>query len=321
MVVVRHALRRNGTMLPIRLRFAYLKTAVSISSVLADKGLIPPFKKRGDHLFGPCPVHGGDNPGAFVVSLSKNLWYCFTKCNTGGDVVRLAQLLDNSSYTQTAHYLASLADRPPVSYNSPDSIDHTFQPFTRRLDLDSSVPWFRQKGIHPQTAKTFESGAYHGTGFLADCIAVRLHDQQGNPIGYAGRRTNTSDVLEHGKWKFPRRLPKKSILYNLHRLKINTPCLIVVECPWGVMRLAQLGIPAVALLGIQVSPIQHDILVRFPRLILMLDGDHPGRVASAQIQRILADSTDVHQVLLPQGKDPDDISDDQLIALSGYFSL
>ena len=302
--------------------FTHLKQVVSIAAVLADKGLILRFKKRGNHLFGPCPVHGGDNPGAFVVSLSKNLWYCFTGCNTGGDVVRFAQLLNRSSYAQTAQYLASLANRPPVSWdNTPGSIDNTFQPFTRRLNLDPSVPWFQQKGIHPQTARAFESGAYHGPGFLTDCIAVRLHDQQGNPLGYAGRRMNTSDVREHGKWKFPHSLPKKSILYNLHRLKINTPCLIVVECPWGVMRLAQLNIPAVALLGVQISPIQHNILIRFPRLILMLDGDHAGRTASAQLQRILADDTVVYQALLPQGKDPDDLNDDQLIALSGYFSL
>ena len=309
-------------MLPIYLRFANLKKEVSITSVLADKGLIPQFKKRGDQLFGPCPVHGGDNPGAFVVSLSKNLWHCFTGCNTGGDVVRLAQLLDRSSYAQTARYLASLADRPPVSWdNTPGSIDHAFQPFTRRLNLDPSVPWFQQKGIHPQTARAFESGAYHGPGFLADCIAVRLHDQQGNPLGYAGRRMNTDEALKRGKWKFPRSLPKNSILYNLHRINSNTPSLIVVECPWGVMRLAQLGIPAVALLGVQISPIQRDILIRFPRLILMLDGDHTGKTASAQLQRILADDTDAYQALLPQGKDPDDINDEQLIALSGYFSL
>lgn len=307
-------------MLRTNLKFAYLKREVSIASLLDDKGLIHQFKKKGDQLFGPCPVHGGDNPSAFVVTLSKNLWYCFTGCNTGGDVVRLVQLMDHSTYAQTAEYLASLADRPPVSWNEvPGPIENTFRPFTKRLNLDTSVPWFQEKGIRPQTAKTFESGAYRGPGFLANCIAVRLHDLHGNPIGYAGRRLNACEALKYGKWKFPRSLPKKSILYNLHRVNINTQCLIVVECPWGVMRLAQLNIPSVALLGVHISPFQHDILIRFPRLILMLDGDHAGRTASIQIQRILADRTDLHQAFLPQGKDPDDINDDQLIALSGYF--
>jgi len=195
-----------------------------------------------------------------------------------------------------------------------------FQPFTKRLILDHSTAWLQRKGISPQTARAFESGAYHGPGLLADCIAVRLHDLHGNPIGYAGRRLNDLQATEYGKWKFPRGLPKSNILYNLHRVIVNmTKCLIVVECPWGVMRLTQVNISAVALLGVHLSPTQFDILRRFPRIVLMLDGDHAGRTASAQIQRTLSDITDVHQAFLPQGKDPDDINDDLLIHLSGNF--
>ena len=84
------------------MNFSYLKRVVSIAAILHDKGLDTQFNKRGDQLFGPCPVHGGDNPQAFVVSLSKNLWHCFTKCNTGGDVIDLVRRLDGKTYRQTA---------------------------------------------------------------------------------------------------------------------------------------------------------------------------------------------------------------------------
>ena len=63
-----------------RIDFNYLKQTVSIISVLSDKGLLPLFKRRGNDLVGSCPVHGGDNPRAFVVNLEKNVWYCFTRC-------------------------------------------------------------------------------------------------------------------------------------------------------------------------------------------------------------------------------------------------
>jgi hypothetical protein len=53
-------------MIPPHLDFKYLKRTISISRVLADKGLISQYKARGDKLTGPCPVHGGDNPGPFV---------------------------------------------------------------------------------------------------------------------------------------------------------------------------------------------------------------------------------------------------------------
>ena len=58
-------------MFPDFLSFQYLKHAVSIEAVMHDKGLSTIIKKRGDQLFGPCPVHGGDNPRDFVVSLKK----------------------------------------------------------------------------------------------------------------------------------------------------------------------------------------------------------------------------------------------------------
>jgi DNA primase len=57
--------------------FNQLKQSVSIESVLADKNLVHLLKKRGTRLIGPCPIHQGDNPHAFIVDLSQNLWHCF----------------------------------------------------------------------------------------------------------------------------------------------------------------------------------------------------------------------------------------------------
>jgi len=53
-------------------------------------------------------VHGGDNPHAFVVDLTKDLWYCFTRRQGGGDVVELVRRMHRVGYRQCAHYLATL---------------------------------------------------------------------------------------------------------------------------------------------------------------------------------------------------------------------
>ena len=95
-------------MLPHFLTFKYLKRTVSIEAVLNARGLSTHLKKRRDQLFGPCAVHGGDNPHAFVVNLSKNIWHCFTKCNGGGAVVELVRRMDSKTYYEAAQYLASL---------------------------------------------------------------------------------------------------------------------------------------------------------------------------------------------------------------------
>ena len=114
--------------------------------------------------------------------------------------------------------------------------------------------------------------------------------------------------------------PKRDLLYNFHRVRSHLhKGLVVVECPWGVMRLAQLNIPAVALLGIHLSHSQHDLLRRFKRVILMLDGDNAGRKATVRIRKILEEVTQMKQVNLPLDMDPDDLNDHDLIRVSKYL--
>ena len=311
-------------MIPEHLNFADLKRRVSIMTVLNAKGIMTPFKKRGDQLCGPCPVHGGDNPNAFVISISKNIWHCFTRCNTGGDVIKLVRRLYGKDYRQTAAFLSSLAGTTATSRTvcSAQYRKKPFTPFTARLPLDASTPWLLKKQIKPATAKRFEVGAYHAKGFLCGCIAVRLHDLLGHPIGYAARQLNPIVAKQYGKWKFPPRLPKNEILYNFHRIRpANPKAVVVVECPWAVMRLDQLNIPAVALLGIHLSSVQFDILKKLSRVVLMLDGDAAGRSATARIRKTLDPYTKVQCIPLPSDFDPDDLSDKELLSATDHFFL
>jgi DNA primase len=283
-----------------------------------------PFKKRADQLFGPCPVHGGDNPNAFVISLSKNIWHCFTRCNTGGDVIKLVRRLYGKDYRQTAAFLSSLAHTAATSPSvcSAHYRKQPFTPFTARLPLDASTPWLLKKQINPATASRFETGAYHAKGFLSGCIAVRLHDLTGHPIGYAARQLNPHLAKQYGKWKFPAGFPKNEIFYNFHRIRSANPkAVVVVECPWAVMRLAQLNVPAVALLGIHLSPLQLDILKKLPRVVLMLDGDYAGRSATVRVRNTLQPYTKVHCITLPSDLDPDDLTDNALLSATNHFFL
>ena len=311
-------------MIPDHLNFAYLKRRVSIVTVLNTKTGMASFTKKADQLFGPCPVHGGDNPNAFVVSLSKNIWHCFTGCNAGGDVIELVRRLYGKDYRQTAAFLSSLADTA-ASYPSVDPVQYRkkfFRPFTAPLRLDASTPWLHKKRINSATARRFEAGAYQGHGFLCGCIAVRLHDLLGRPIGYVGRRTDPNLAKQYGKWKLPPGLPKNEILFNFHRIKSAKPnTVVVVECPWGVMRLAQLNIPAVALLGIHLSALQLDILKKLSSIVLMLDGDDAGRSATIRISNALEPHTVIHRVNLPSGLDPDDLTDPALLSATEHFFL
>ncbi len=203
---------------------------------------------------------------------------------------------------------------------SPDTAKETssnraYQPYTRQLRLNPHAPLLAHKKINVQTARYFEVGAYHGRGFLEGCVAVRLHDPEGHPIGYAGRRLDPAQVRQYAKWKFPSGLPKRKILYGFHHIGSSLhQGLVVVECPWGIMRLQQVGIPAVALLGVHLSLSQLQLLQQTPRIVLMLDGDQAGRSASHQIANILNQytSTQVYRIDLPQDLDPDDLNNQEL---------
>jgi len=85
------------------------------------------------------------------------------------------------------------------------------------------------------------------------------------------------------------------------------------------MRLAQLNIPAVALLGIHLSAVQLDILKKIPRVVLMLDGDYAGRSATFQIRNTLEPYTKLHCITLPQDLDPDDLTDKALLSTTNHL--
>ena len=83
--------------------FAQVKRDVAIEQVLERYGVS--LKRSGRQLAGCCPVHGGSNPRAFVVSPQKNAWRCFGDCNRGGSVIDLVAELERVSLNEAARLL------------------------------------------------------------------------------------------------------------------------------------------------------------------------------------------------------------------------
>ncbi|MDJ0839679.1 MAG: CHC2 zinc finger domain-containing protein [Acidobacteriota bacterium] len=307
-------------MIPQGFDFQHLKSYVSIEMVLAAKGLLPFLRKKGGRIIGPCPLHHGDNPHAFVVTLTKDLWHCFTRCDAGGDVVELVRRLDALTYPQAAAYLATLAGvspKPPAPPPKKPAPLPRFNP----VYLYPYIPFLINKGIHHETAARFGIGSLRGPRSYQNSVLVPLHDIKGNPLGYATRFIKGySSYQTMGKWQFPNGIAKKELLFNFHRCRPHLgDCLVVVECPWGVLRLTQLDIPAVALLGIHLSDFQRALLALVPRVILLMDGDQAGRNATDRIYDVLSPFTDVRRVKLPPDTDPDDHTGIRLRAMLEPF--
>ena len=67
--------------------FRAVRMAVSMEQVLSHYGLLDQMKRSGDSLSGCFPDHKGMNPTQFLVSISKNVWNCFSECKRGGNAV------------------------------------------------------------------------------------------------------------------------------------------------------------------------------------------------------------------------------------------
>jgi len=127
-------------MIPPHLDFRLLKRVVSIEHLLRSHGVLSQMRCHGQRLIGPCPVHRGDNPNAFSVDLERQLWYCFTGCQRGGDVVDLVRLMSGGDYRQTAEELARLARiAPPLERHY--HLHASSSPHAPSSPLSDASPW------------------------------------------------------------------------------------------------------------------------------------------------------------------------------------
>jgi len=305
-------------MAPNAFSFRYLKREVGIGRLLSYYGLDRRLIRRGEQLYGPCPLHGGDNRTAFRVHLGRGLWRCFTACG-GGDTVELIRRIEHCSYAEAARHLQCIAAASPQSPQKPDAFSSSgmepFTPFTRSIALDPRCHFLQDiKAIRPVTALRFEAGTSRYSSFLKNTVAVRLHDMVGNPLGYCGRRIDPDEAARFGKWRFPRYFPKARILYNAHRAQaFRSQGIILVECPWAVMRITQAGFPnVVALLGTTLSQAQTSWLASARSILLMLDGDPAGDRAASSIINTLPAHTQVLRHQLQNKMEPEDLSDPAL---------
>src|SRR4051812_19679509 len=77
--------------------FKAVKAAVKMEEVLRHYNLLDGFKRTGENLSGPCPIHKGTNPTQFRVSTTKNIWNCFSECKNGGNVLDFIARMEDVS--------------------------------------------------------------------------------------------------------------------------------------------------------------------------------------------------------------------------------
>ena len=299
--------------------FKAIKAAVSMEMILGRYG-VNWLRKRDDELRGRCPIHQGEGQSTFHVSLTKNAFHCFS-CKARGNVLDFVAAMEKCSVrdaglklqewfsVQTTPVDSATKDREGrgVEAQPADNKPLTFQ----LKGIDHEHAYLKARGITAETAQTFGVGFFSGRGSMSGRIVIPIHNETGELVAYAGRATDDSEP----RYKLPAGFHKGQVLYNLHR--VTAPEVIIVEGFFDCMKVWQSLHPfVVALMGSSLSEHQERLLLgRFSKVTLLLDGDTAGREAAQAIAERLVHKVHVRIADLADGRQPDQLSDDQLDGL------
>ena len=111
--------------------FRTVKQTVSILQILDHYNLTSRFKRsqNGESLTGACPLHNGQNPTQFRVSIKKNCWNCFGDCKSGGNILDFVSRREDCTIREAAILISEwfgLSSDEPSERDNP--ANHRFAP-------------------------------------------------------------------------------------------------------------------------------------------------------------------------------------------------
>ena len=319
--------------------YRQIKERASFETILDHYGIA--HRGNGAQRTALCPFHDDTTP-SLSVNCSIRVFYCHA-CGAKGDLFVFVARLANCSIREAAIHVADWCGIPwnggkqpqdrtekatekhsgepseqgrrtsqEALSSAPNAREEANKPLAFTLTLDPSHPYLKNRGLSADSIETFGLG-YCSFGLLTGRIAIPIYDECGRLVAYAGRWPGDDLPTGEPRYKLPQGFRKIEVLYNLHRVA-RAEHVVIVEGYWSVFRLHALGVPAVALMGCTLSPMQEEHLAcseaRF--LTLMLDGDDPGRSATAELIPRLVRNWYVHSAVLPDGEQPDTVETDEL---------
>lgn len=325
--------------------FKAIKATALIEMVLAHYNIR--LRRVNAHtLRGACPLptHNSKGEQSFGADTSKNIWACqsascvkIRQGKKGGNVLDFVALMESCTIRDAAlklqnWFIASNAvqatgeekkparkERELVSKEEEGSDSQKLnQPLQFTLkDVSPAHPYLAERGITEDTARTFGAGFFPGRGSMAGRVVIPLHDREGRLIAYAGRSIDNTEP----KYKLPAGFHKSIELFNVWRA-VNPilETLVIVEGFFDCMKVHQAGHSSVvALMGCSLSEHQEKVILDIPfrRIILMLDGDEVGKRATDEIALRLARRVFVRIAPIPDGKQPDELPDEELKTILG----
>jgi DNA primase len=265
-----------------------------------------------------CPYHNNSRTPAGEIAKDSGLFFCFG-CQTTKNLEEFIMFTTGRSYFETVRYIKSKETETNIEnavnkamYAPPDFVQYD-EVLIKRLNnqaLESprAMRYYSGRSITEESVKKF----WLGYSEKQDMVTIPVHSPDGMTIGFVGRS------VEGKEFKNTPGLPKSKILFNLHRVKTSS-IIYVVESSFDAIRLDQVGFPAVATLGANVSVSQIKLLEKyFNNVVLVADNDEAGSIMKDKLIEKLGSLVSVINID-KKYKDIGDMDDDAIRNIEFQF--
>ena len=278
-----------------------------------------------------CPFHDDQKPSC-EVNIHTGQFYCFG-CKESGGFVRLLSEVSGITLDE--------AKRTIMDGESVDSLFDDIKKHIENIDIDErEVPlyfgldsfekiflsvigtqgmkYLKGRNINENTAIRFNLrwGGDSTATKWQERVIIPIYTEKGKLLSWAGRTIIKN--LQPKTRKVSGRSPLIT-LFGLYQLLESTghkklPYIIVNEGEFDSMYLQQNGLYAVAIMGTaKLTGEQTTLLKRHSsRVVLSYDGDNAGRRAQKDAFEHLKKIMPCLTVSLPEGKDPNDLSSEEI---------
>lgn len=261
-------------------------TEDQIKRVLVGSGISIESEVGSDFIIF-CPYHNNTRTPAGEVSKESGLFFCFS-CQQTAELQELIMKMTNRSYFESIRFIKSKEKETNIEdlinkklYKPKEFVQYDEVLIKRltnqTLESPRAMRYFEGRKITKRSIEKFSLGYSE----KQDMVTIPVQSPDGMTIGFVAR------TIEGKEFKNTPGLPKSKILFNLHRIKTSSR-VYVLESSFDAIRVDQVGFPAVATLGANVSSSQIELLKKyFSEICIVADNDDAGNtMANKLIEKI-----------------------------------
>lgn len=294
-----------------------LYTASQIKRVLAGSGVTVEKETESEYIVF-CSFHSNHRTPAGEINKYSGLFFCFS-CGKTADLIELVMHFSNRTYFESVRFIKSkevetdilsevnskLIDKEEWTEFDMSIVQRLHE---QALLSERAKEYFIKRKITKESVIKFKLGYSENQ----DMISIPVFNHEGLCVGFVARS------IENKDFKNTTKLPKSKLLFNLNNTKTASK-VYVVESSFDAIRLSQVGIPAVATLGANISSKQIELLEKyFSDIFLIADNDEAGEKMKSRLKDSLGSSITCIK-LDNKYKDIGDMEDSDIMKLDINF--